>query len=250
MSYLYKYRPVNKKSIEILIKQKLFFAKTIKFNDPFDGRLLPRNFMSELKELGYSVNEDDISKHESFVSDRLNGYGVLSLSRSCKDILMWSHYADSHKGFCLGFKDDLRNFFYDFDCPVRQESVKYENEHPFRNIHKDWISKNRFNSNDVFFDYAEMSVALLDAAITVKHSSWRYEQEERIISEVDGLHSFHAEALDRIVLGMNMSQENEATIISLLGNEQWRHVRLYRAKRGKAALSIDVEPIEDSKSCS
>ena len=67
MSYLYKYRPVNKKSIEILIKQKLFFAKTIKFNDPFDGRLLPRNFMSELKELGYSAEQMNTFKEKGII---------------------------------------------------------------------------------------------------------------------------------------------------------------------------------------
>ena len=29
--------------------------------------------------------------------------GVLSLSRSWNNVLMWSHYADKHKGICLGF---------------------------------------------------------------------------------------------------------------------------------------------------
>ncbi|MBV9575704.1 MAG: DUF2971 domain-containing protein [Gammaproteobacteria bacterium] len=39
-----------------------------------------------------------------------NQLGILSLS-SCNDsILMWSHYADFHKGFCIGFKTNSLGF--------------------------------------------------------------------------------------------------------------------------------------------
>lgn len=101
------------------------------FNDPFDCRI-PANFKDMTQEeveqyatvlikqhskamieLGY-----DLDKEYMFIIDRLNkdrdsfqnefqertfdGYdthlGVLSLSQRWDSILMWSHYADFHKG--------------------------------------------------------------------------------------------------------------------------------------------------------
>ncbi len=185
-----------------------------------------------------------ISQCEKFVSDRINGYGVYCLSRKCDDILMWSHYADSHKGICLGFKDDLTRHFEEYDWPIWQESVRYEDDHPFRRIHDDLISKRCFDSDDGFLNICELSSALLNAAITVKHSSWRYEEEERIFSEMPGLQLFSAVALDHVVLGMNISKEDEYTVRTLLNTELWRHVRLYKTYRSKAALSLDILEVD------
>ena len=227
-------------SLEILINGELYLANTRQFNDPFDGKLLPSDFVSELKELGYSGNEKELLNHDSFVKDRINGFGVLSLSRVCDDILMWSHYANAHKGICLGFKYDLCRYFNDHDWQIDHMLVRYLNDHPFKAIYEDLISKKRFNSEDGFLNLSDMSHALIDAVFTVKHSSWSYEQEERIISHVSGAHSFRAEALDHIVLGMNISRRDELTIRSLLTSPQWRHVRFFRAKRGRAALSVDI----------
>src|SRR6185369_16167015 len=42
-------------------------------------------------------------------------YGVLCFSRSWSHPLLWSHYADKHRGICLGFDipdDDLENVIY------------------------------------------------------------------------------------------------------------------------------------------
>lgn len=239
---LYKYRSVTKNSLEILINRKIFLPNPSQFNDPFDGQLHPQNFMSELEELGYKNDDSQISRLEQYVSDRINTYGIYSLSNKCDDILMWSHYSDAHKGFCLGFKRDLENYFDDYDWQIRKESVRYESTHPFMNVYRDLVSNSRFNSNEKFLDYMDLGIALLEAAITIKHSSWEYEAEERIISEVKGQHSFEPEALVCIVLGMNISKEDENTIRSLLNLNPWQHVKIYRAQRSKAALSLEIIP--------
>ena len=48
----------------------------------------------------------------------------------------------------------------------------------------------------------------------------------------------------RIDSGMNISNEDEETILSLLGIDQWRHIRLFKAKRGKAALSVEIYEVQ------
>src|SRR6185369_14631106 len=48
---------------------------------------------------------------ESFdgLDDQLNGVGIFSMSRLPDQPLMWAHYANDHKGICIGFeiKDEL-----------------------------------------------------------------------------------------------------------------------------------------------
>ena len=39
---------------------------------------------------------------------------------------------------------------------------------------------------------------------------------------------------------MNISKRDELTIRSLLDNGQWEHVRIFKATRGRAALSVDI----------
>lgn len=241
-NYLYKYKPINKNSLEIIINKELYFPKSVQFNDPFDGQLLPSNFINEVKELEYiGVDVDnEITKHESFIKDRINGYGILSLSNTCRDILMWSHYSDSHKGICFGFKYNLQSYLENIGWPIDHKIVRYSRDHPFKEIHDDLVLGKRFNSNDCFLNVCNIAQALEEATFTIKHSSWSYEKEERLISQVAGPHSFNAEALDRVVLGMNISKRDEAIIKSLLDRNEWRHVRIFKATRGQAALSIDI----------
>lgn len=242
-SFLYKYKSVDRNTLDILIKRDLFFPKTYQFNDPFDGQLLPIDFINELKELGYSNIRKEIENHNNFVKDRIDSYGVLCLSRVRENILMWSHYANSHKGVCFGFKNDLWKYFNNYDWPIIHYKVKYSHIHPFQKIHEDLILNKRFNTKDGFLNYCDLSYALEEATFTVKHSSWKYEKEERIISQISGAHTFKPEALDHIILGMNISSRDEETITQLLKNNDWTNVKVLKAKKGKAALSLDIEEV-------
>ncbi|MGZ3236720.1 MAG: DUF2971 domain-containing protein [Burkholderiaceae bacterium] len=242
MSFLYKYRAVTKNSLESLIKCVVYFSKSVSFNDPFDGQLLPSDFLQELYEIGFMGDATDILNTEGFVSQRLSGYGIFSLSRKCDDILMWSHYADSHKGFCLGFSENLANYI-ESDAPVWQENVIYADDHPFRSIVRDLTDKKRFNSADSFANLADLTDACLQAALTVKHSSWQYEDEVRVLSEVAGMHTFQPEVLSHVVFGLNMSRDDKMTILKLLDNDTWSHVNVFQANRGKAALALRVDRI-------
>ena len=153
--FLYKYKPINIRTLEILINKELYFPITQQFNDPFDGQLEPSVFINELKELGFTGSEQKISMHDESITARIKGYGVLSLSRVCDDILMWSHYADSHKGCCFGFNHNLVGHIEN-EWPIDQKSIRYSHEHPFREIFNDLILKKRFNSEDGFVNFCDV----------------------------------------------------------------------------------------------
>jgi len=109
------------------------------FNDPFDCRI-PANFIAlnqgeiaeyaaiiiknnsqkmiesswdlneEYRYILKRLNEDRDTFQKEFQEQTFSGYdkhlGVLSFSKRCDSILMWSHYANYHKGYCIGFYED------------------------------------------------------------------------------------------------------------------------------------------------
>ncbi len=237
---LFKYRDVSKYTLEIFLNKQIYLPVSSQFNDPFDAQLLPTSFLQELRSLGATPTRDDFEQHESFVKDRLENYGIYSLSTKCNDILMWSHYAQSHTGICIGFNKDITRYFWGYDWPIWVMEVLYESEHPFKKVLEDLQSRKRFNSVNVFANHCMLGQALLDAALTVKHNSWEYESEVRIISESNGFQSFKAGAIDCVILGMNISRSDEFTLRSILSAPEWSHVKIYRAVRSEAALALKV----------
>lgn len=59
----------------------------------------------------YGNNDTWVKRHfESFMEVTNKNVGILSLSETDRNELMWSHYANSHNGFVIGF-DSENNFF-------------------------------------------------------------------------------------------------------------------------------------------
>ncbi|QEY13596.1 DUF2971 domain-containing protein [Cellvibrio sp. KY-YJ-3] len=231
---LYKYRSVDKNGLDILINSALYFPTTSTFNDPFDGQLLPVDFENELKDLGLHPGPIKLSSANEHIKEEINRVGVFCLCKTPDDILMWSHYADSHQGFCLGFKPDLKRKIETNGIPINQYPIAYEADHPFKEIYENYPDINSFE------DFINLCENFKKAALTVKHEHWRYEAEERLISRESGLYLFQPEALDCVILGMNISNKDTFTIKNLLNRAEWKHVRLLKAFRGKAALKLEI----------
>lgn len=87
--YYYKYRSLSnlKRFLDILIKRRLYAAKYLDLNDPMEGYFIYDN----------SVPQSIIAKLRNDKSSTL----ICSLSKTHKNGLMWSVYADEHKGCCI-----------------------------------------------------------------------------------------------------------------------------------------------------
>jgi hypothetical protein len=127
---LYKYRSLSGQSYEythdIFLRNELYFPHPEQINDPFDCRN-PPSFDNVTKEDIISLLEQCESKYninlnaqkqavfsnpletsieaikKQNAKGNLQNIGVLSISSEKLNILMWSHYADYHKGVCIGF---------------------------------------------------------------------------------------------------------------------------------------------------
>ena len=124
---LYKYRAFNKNSIQLLINEAVWFSKPSSFNDPFDCGInidlqkLDKSVQDAVKEVykqnGKSAEHIPVKELEtkdedkkaflrfrSAAYDLIQNVGIFSLSGINNDLLMWAHYADSHRGFCIEFE--------------------------------------------------------------------------------------------------------------------------------------------------
>ena len=135
---VYKYRNwVDDTHKNVLLRNELFFSSPRDFNDPFDCRI-PLNFSlldseeklsqylsygRQRREAETTMSKEDLDDMMSKFELRLrterdktqefynslyfegvdNHYGVLSLTEKWNSILMWSHYGDCHRGYCVGF---------------------------------------------------------------------------------------------------------------------------------------------------
>jgi hypothetical protein len=133
-SVLYKYRCVTERSLKMLKEGKYYFASAHSFNDPLDCAVEPIYELPPVEKIIENQakvlqDNDGISFQEALQKSQIiktipqseleillqrlrnsiqsmlqDDYGVLSLSAKNDNILMWSHYADYHKGFCIEFK--------------------------------------------------------------------------------------------------------------------------------------------------
>ena len=88
-------------------------------------------------------------------------FGILSLTETPDNLLMWSHYGDSHKGVVLGF-DDAHSFFRGAEIVPglsRLNSVEYNQKRPV-------LSPSTQNNPKVFL---------------MKSPEWAYEREWRLV---------------------------------------------------------------------
>ncbi|MBT4994346.1 MAG: DUF2971 domain-containing protein [Candidatus Marinimicrobia bacterium] len=216
---LYKYRVVNKHLEDMLKNQRIYLPSPIKFNDPFDcyprvkyyrdpdkqyeyfltelGVEYPNESMIKLAPIAKSMVKNstwDGRDLRSIIRKMLTRYGVFSLSELNDNLLMWSHYADSHRGVCLIFDtSDDTNIF------GQAIKVQYQHEYPVINI----MDLNNHNNTINM--------------ISVKSIDWGYEKEWRIIRGIsvggDGYFDIEPKSLTGIILGSHITEKDEKRVM-------------------------------------
>lgn len=142
-------------------------------NDPFE--CLPSNSVKNDINRLLKSNSVPVKDSDTFFND-LNSFismhGIISLSESPDNLLMWSHYADEHRGIVVEFEVDEDNPFDLFitdtvpessDAKFGRVSYRKARKYPY-NINNDSIGPIR--------DYYYLS----------KSDEWIYEKEYRFIT--------------------------------------------------------------------
>lgn len=187
--YFYKYRSIKMQddlskdyAIDALLNNFFIFSSRLNFNDLFDSKVeLVKPTANDLKriissnkaarrEIGEFVKKGKITpegdefilKFEKEFNKLIDSYGFLSLSSNPVSNLMWSHYADSHKGICIEYKSEF----------VSADKVFYENEIPKLNIYE--VIRQKYLP-----EYREDLGLRIWSALRTKLKEWEYESEYR-----------------------------------------------------------------------
>jgi hypothetical protein len=259
---LYKYRKwSNKHHRRLLTNAELYFASASNFNDPFDSNITINYSKGSKKEiLGkyvehiakknpglsktdrlklakswmekgiYNDPENIIKSQKSQIEKRLKEVGIVSLSEYSDDIIMWSHYADSHKGFCVGFDtNNLQRF---------KEQYKQLHEVLF-NIYKVKYNK-KYPTPSPFGTEEEVVIDPL----RIKSYIWNYENEYRLIS-LNGSNQILQltdEIISEVILGCQMAEPDIEDIIRVLSKLR-KPIRLYKMEMKTAEFGLSKKEI-------
>lgn len=261
--FLYKYRnwddPKHKR---ILSHNEIFFTSSRKFNDPFDTivplrfdlgtdqqieailkeyfkRATPDKSESEIDSLVRIFIKSGVQKSPGFIEDfdkefqerKFSQYGIFTMSKVYDNILLWSHYAAAHEGFCVKLNTDI----------LRDNFLKKSNEKVMIDIHEVEYSSDYPELN--FFEMSKEEIALKH--VLVKAIDWCYEEEVRavLLRSTNIRFELEPEVLIEVIIGVRMSEQSRSEIIGVLKNRIPR-VNLLQAKLKKGAFGLDFERID------
>lgn len=169
-------------------------------------------------------------------------FRILSLCAEGKNPLLWSHYADSHRGVAFEF-DACDASFTDKISFATARPVAYRKQVPHAYSRKDFIEDAlRLNS------LPDEAQALLPLVMT-KSLEWRYEQEWRIVrmAAEDDRTLFTELAVSpssllRIFLGCRVSVRNQKAIERLATGE-FAHIEIHKARQSQKRFALEFDRI-------
>ena len=238
---LYKYRSFNNYGLQILTNREIYFSSTEELNDPLECQFKSLPVAEEIKR---RLTEEELAifkkLSEKLYDEKGTGNlvpifqaieniskqaGIFSLCQTNKDPLMWSHYADGHRGFCIGFS---RSYFEDLIANSWQElsivgggEVDYSASPKYLDVIIEYINKYHKKKNQSFDDLIEQ---VLISIINTKSDKWCYEMEYRMVRFSKGLLKFQPEAIKEIITGQKTSSSDKTMLRSILENTSLKHI--------------------------
>lgn len=240
----------------MLLKSELKFTKPSSFNDPYDTypcliylKFIPESLretyvqtnyieltIQQQKELLNNKNDGNIVDSELYpifinYQNILNERGITCFSQIEDNLLMWSHYSNSHKGVCVGFDLNILCSYLNNVCPKKLtlERIKYTE---------------KFESIDYF---RNPNKALINLMIT-KSIDWEYEKEIRILfSHVDfkgdilAFYPFCKEAVNKVLLGSKMKDDEKLMIIEIC-KEKYPKAKIFEMELDKNSFNLISRP--------
>jgi len=253
---LYKYRDFSNISHRDLItKQEIYLSEPNSFNDPFDCKIPTRwdlmtqddfderneklidigknicfhnneerkRFSKHLQDNGALWSRENLKKPGKDYFDNISALsGVISLTSKPDNILMWSHYSNSHSGFCIGFDS---NVLLQLNCFDFIGKVSYSKLYP--------IINGAFDLDLRYF-----------LEMFSKSSDWEYEDEYRITKRhmENRLVKLPKKAFKQIVLGCTIKNEDKADLIDLIKNNL-PDIHIMQAELKEYEFSLNLREI-------
>lgn len=230
---VFKYKPVGEnfeRDIQTVVNNQFWSSTLEQLNDPCEALTDKTRINKLFKWIAnllniYSIENMELINNNTRDVLNFNGkFGIFSLQKTHLDELLWGHYADSHKGYCLEYdldkliENDGENIFY-------SSTVKYRTKPPIqrvigivKNDIKHIIRKTAFN----------------------KPKRWAYEEEYRIATINHGLNSHDINALKAVYFGLRMRENDKNLIINRLKGKGIKYYQIMQIPNTYKFKSIET----------
>ena len=241
---------------DVLLKNQLYLSSPQDFNDPFDCRISDNYFLLDTdqkisdyvdtvlgRQMHFILSKGlDIDAERKRITEKVADlkifqkeqdelrfreqdlrYGILSLNLSWDSILMWSHYADHHRGYCLGL----------YESKLRESGmfgkggiVNYESKFP---------ALSPFDRDDPMKSFIETHT---------KAKEWCYEKEYRLTKlfypEIptlsDRIVTIPDDFIAEVTIGIDTTEVHRQEIINCCRD---RGIRIYSANKKEFEFRIE-----------
>ncbi len=187
---LYRYQPINQKTLSSLVKEKNWVSDPLDFNDPFEFSFKEIYNANKQNELTYL--EEDSRMVRQLYHEIVSNYGVVCYSSVVPNILLYSHYADKHRGLCLEFEvENIEN--------SNLKEVEYCTE--FKRIA--FSLENNSQKEEI------------EMILTSKSTVWACEKEYRQIFNFKNNYTNYPGKLTRIIFGCQAKSDDIDVVVNL-----------------------------------
>lgn len=213
----------------------LKFSKTEDFNDPYDLHEGLIDVQKSLEHFSRSIPpeyrflwpyislSDKVAYFEGVLKKQKESFRLSCFSEKKDDILMFSHYADSHKGLCVGFEIRINQI------PEKRMiilPVKYVDD--FEPVAYEY---DNIDQNHVLLNY-----------LSCKSTCWGYEKEVRLVGQ--GLKNSFIEFCEfanitEVYAGLAMGSEEKDELETLLKTVS-KEIKMYSYKRSQNKFSLEL----------
>ena len=238
--FLYKYQTMTAYTLAALTNNTVWLAKPKTFNDPFDcaitldsqrykesvihaitvamERAKPNGLRPEHLQ---DIWPDDKEAFEDFREKLRNLFqeiGIFSFSAVPNHMLMWSHYTDHHRGFCV-----------EYDCRKGTElralahKVRYKGTVPSLTA-ADFALPN----NEAAFETMWLT----------KAKCWSYEKEWRVMMNEGGKNYQAPSSIVAVIFGARMPESDRIMVAQALRHQE--EIRFKEAILKEGHFSIEI----------
>jgi hypothetical protein len=230
-------RELFERDIDDILFDRIWAARLDSLNDPNEFLYSIDEYLNKLikgrKFLSYfvsfktkQINEEETNNATKKLLD-LKGVqcGIYSLSEEYNNELMWAHYGNSHKGYCIEYEFDK---IEDLDLKKANKETHLKHFDRFIKLkYEDKIPKNidSLEPHNNFINY-----------LSQKSMNWKYEKEVRLITQTSGKFNYNPKVIKSIIFGLNCCPEMKEKIINKL---KFKHILFYEIVRVKESYTLE-----------
>lgn len=261
--YLYKHFAIDPSlhTLGIFDNNTFLFSSPHTFNDPYDcNAILKYDFSKASKAiaekiLGERITNKVFNERKNHYIKRMENhqeildwgnksrknFHITCLNNNPLNILMWSHYADHHKGFMIELKFDKETIFNSlYDCPL---PVQYDDSYPILNFPFNFTPEDCVNDNN----YA---CEIIIKRLLNKAKVWSYEKEFRLKASKNAendstrvFQEYKPEIMSTVILGSQIREDHRKAINKAVNNFNEKHfsnVQVYQSELNKTEYRLMV----------